>query len=146
LETTSATNAVMRARSTSFQRPGRPSERRCVSFVQSSTKPIAAQAIVTKKAVNASSVRSEKTRKGTNIAAMISSPPIVGVPCLTTWPVGPSSRMCWPNSLRRRNSMNFGPATIAMTMARMPDRRTWTTSGVRGQRGPVRGHDALAAR
>ena len=35
-------------------------------------------------------------------------PPIVGVPAFVRWPCGPSSRMFWPNSRLRRNSMNFG--------------------------------------
>src|SRR5438445_183036 len=45
------------------------------------------------------------------------SPPIVGVPCFVWWCCGPSSRMCWPNSLLRRNSMNFGPIRIEMIIA-----------------------------
>ena len=53
-------------------------------------------------------------RKAIVAAKRISSPPIVGVPCLAMWCCGPSSRMCWPNSLRRRNSMKRGP--IAMEM------------------------------
>src|SRR3954452_17603975 len=35
-------------------------------------------------------------------------PPIVGVPALAWCSCGPSSRMFWPNSRSRRNSMNFG--------------------------------------
>ena len=66
----------------------------------------------------------EKARKGIAIASMIRRPPIAGVPRLTTWPWGPSSLMCCPNSLRRRNSMNLGPATIEMTIEMSPARRT----------------------
>ncbi len=57
----------------------------------------------------------------------ISRPPIVGVPCLTWCPAGPSSRMCWPNSLRRRNSMNLGPARIEIAIAKIPAARTLST-------------------
>src|SRR3954469_3074095 len=63
-----------------------------------------------------------------DIESMISRPPIVGVPCLTVWCCGPSSRIGWPNSLRRRNSMNFGPARIEMMSARIPAIRTRTTA------------------
>jgi len=42
------------------------------------------------------------------IAAKMMIPPIVGVPALVWWPWGPSSRMFWPNSRRRRKAMNLG--------------------------------------
>ena len=38
----------------------------------------------------------------TAIAMKIARPPIVGVPALPWCPAGPSSRICWPNSFRRR--------------------------------------------
>src|ERR1043166_7901150 len=57
----------------------------------------------------------------------IRSPPIVGVPCLETWCSGPSSRMCWPSSLRRRNAMNFGPSRIETISATTPAMRTRLT-------------------
>ena len=85
--TTTPTKTVIRASSRSFQRPRRPSERRCVSFIQSSAKPIAAQARVTKKTVSASSVRSEKIRNGSDIddhdqqAAHRRRPLLDHVPC-----------------------------------------------------------------
>ena len=115
---------VIPASQTSFQRPARPSERRRAIFVQSSTKPMAAQPSVTKKAVSAGRVCFEKARKGIAIASMIRRPPIAGVPRFTTCPCGPSSLICCPNSLRRRNSMNLGPATIEMTIEMSPARRT----------------------
>ena len=34
---------------------------------------------------------------------------MVGVPCLEWWPAGPSSRMCWPNSCRRRKAIERRP-------------------------------------
>src|SRR5579885_2136476 len=48
---------------------------------------------------------------------MITRPPIVGVPCFSRCRFGPSSRICWPNSLRRRKAMNVGPLRIAMIIA-----------------------------
>src|SRR5215218_8134681 len=48
------------------------------------------------------------------------SPPIVGVPALAWCSWGPSSRMCWPNSLTRRSSMNFGPRKMQISIAAMP--------------------------
>src|SRR4051794_19133033 len=47
-------------------------------------------------------------------------PPIVGVPALAWCSCGPSSRMCWPNSLTRRNSMNLGPRKMQISIAAMP--------------------------
>src|SRR3954471_21516122 len=47
-------------------------------------------------------------------------PPIVGVPALAVCSCGPSSRMCWPNSLTRRNSMNLGPRKMQISIAAMP--------------------------
>ena len=48
---------------------------------------------------------------------------MVGVPSLVLWPSGPSSRMFWPNSLRRSQRMNMGPMSsiriIATTLAPM---------------------------
>jgi hypothetical protein len=113
----------------SFQRPESPSDRRRETFVQSSTNPIAAHPSVTKKAVTAGTVRSEKIRNGTAIAIMIRRPPMAGVPCLTTWPFGPSSRICWPNSFLRRKSMNLGPERMEITIPRTPASRTSTMPG-----------------
>ena len=48
------------------------------------------------------------------------SPPIVGVPALAWCSCGPSSRMCWPNSFTRRNSMNLGPRKMQISIAAMP--------------------------
>ena len=51
---------------------------------------------------------------------------ITGVPCLTTWPAGPSSRIGWPSSFRRRNAMNLGPITTEKTIAIRPAMKTLT--------------------
>src|SRR3712207_1336702 len=50
-------------------------------------------------------------------------PPIVGVPAFSWWPSGPSSRMFWPNSFRRRNAMNFGLRKMQMSSAAVPPMR-----------------------
>ena len=60
----------------------------------------------------------------------MSSPPIVGVPCLTKWPAGPSSRIGCPYSRRRRKRMKRGPAAIEITIATMPAIRTSTITRV----------------
>src|SRR3954463_68626 len=52
------------------------------------------------------------------------SPPIAGVPALAWCSCGPSSRMCWPNSLTRRYSMNFGPRKMQISIAAIPAIRT----------------------
>src|SRR3977135_506632 len=56
------------------------------------------------------------------------SPPIVGVPALAWCSCGPSSRMCWPNSLTRRSSMNLGPRKMQISIAAMPAIRTSPTA------------------
>ena len=48
------------------------------------------------------------------------TPPIVGVPALMWCPSGPSSRICWPNSRSRRNSMNFGLRKMQISSAAVP--------------------------
>jgi hypothetical protein len=114
--------------SSSFQRPARPSERRRLTFVKSSRKPIAPQASVTANTVRAGSVYSLRTRNGSAAASTIRTPPIVGVPCFVRCQTRPSSRMYWPSSLRRRNSMNFGPTMIDRTIANRPAAMTFSTS------------------
>src|SRR6188472_2409964 len=64
--------------------------------------------------------RSERTRKGTQIEAKTIRPPIVGVPAFAWCSCGPSSRMCCPNSLTRRYSMNFGPRKMQISIAAIP--------------------------
>ena len=58
------------------------------------------------------------------------SPPIVGVPALPWWPAGPSSRICWPNSLSRRYSMNFGPRNMQISSEAMPAMRISPSIGL----------------
>src|SRR4051794_13482176 len=72
-------------------------------------------------------------------------PPIVGVPAFSWWPSGPSSRMCWPNSLTRRNEMNFGLRKMQMRRAAVPPMRISPTvpSGL-GACGEGLGHDLEA--
>src|SRR3954451_21296827 len=55
-------------------------------------------------------------------------PPIVGVPALE-WCSGPSSRMNWPNSRSRRNSMNFGERKMQMSSEAVPAIKTSPTRG-----------------
>src|SRR5450759_1239202 len=55
----------------------------------------------------------------------MSTPPMVGVPCLTRCPCGPSARTCCPmlrNRTRRIQNGNSAPAT---TIATMTARNTW---------------------
>src|SRR5438105_600856 len=114
-----ATPTVINARSRSFQRPESPSERLCVSLMKSSRKPIAPQASVTKSTVSAGTLYLLTARNAIVAVTRMSRPPITGVPCLSTCRSGPSSRIGCPNSFRRRNSMNFGPTMIEMTIETM---------------------------
>src|SRR4051812_37168862 len=74
--------------------------------------------------------RSERTRNGTQIEAKTISPPIVGVPAFVWCSCGPSSRMCWPNSRTRSNSMNLGPRKMQISIAAMPAIRTSPIAGL----------------
>ena len=47
----------------------------------------------------------------------MSSPPIVGVPALTWWLCGPTSRMFWPTDSRRSVAMKRGPRSSARRIA-----------------------------
>ncbi len=58
-----------------------------------------------------------KMTNGMTTANQMRTPPIVGVPSLVLWPAGPSSRMFWPNSLRRSQRMKAGPMMSISTMA-----------------------------
>src|SRR5438445_2042427 len=127
------TPTVISASRSIFQRPRRPSDRRCVSLMKSSRKPIAPQPRVTKSTVSAGTLYLETARNAAVATTRMSTPPIVGVPCLVRCASGPSSRMCWPNSFRRRNSMNFGPTMIDTTIAITPAARTRITGVSRGR-------------
>src|SRR3954471_18147533 len=68
--------------------------------------------------------RSVSKRNGTAIAVKMMIPPIVGVPALAWCSCGPSSRICWPNSRRRRKAMNFGDRKMHMSSEAVPAMRT----------------------
>src|SRR3954451_11284786 len=72
--------------------------------------------------------RSVSSRNGTAMAMKMMIPPIVGVPAFE-WCSGPSSRMNWPNSRSRRNSMNFGERKMQMSSEAVPAIRTSPTRG-----------------
>ncbi len=90
----------------------------------SSANPSAAIAIAVPSTATLAARYSDRIRNGTHTARKIASPPIVGVPALPWCPAGPSSRMCWPNSFRRRYSMKRGPRNMQMSREAMPPMRT----------------------
>ena len=55
----------------------------------------------------------------------MATPPMVGVPALVRWPLGPSSRMGWPIRMRVNQSMSRRVPTseTAMAMAAANRRR-----------------------
>src|SRR5215208_3456906 len=108
----------------SFHRAGRPSERRLVTLMKSSAKPSAAAPIATPNTARLWVSRGPSTRYGTAIAMNTIRPPIVGVPALAWCSCGPSSRICWPNSRARRNSMNFGERKTQISSDAVPAIRT----------------------
>ncbi len=109
-------------------------------FIQSSVKPISAQPRAMTRTENEATDRSLKMKNGTSTASQTSTPPIVGVPSLILWPSGPSSRMVWPNSLRRSHSMKAGPTMRITTIDVMPAASALNISARRpfgaGQTGP----------
>src|SRR6478672_1339994 len=124
------TPIVIAPSSSNFQRAFRPSDRRCVSLMKSSVKPIAPQASVTKSTVSAGTVYRATARYATVPAPSISRPPMIGVHCLVTWCWGPSSRIVCPYSLRRRKAMKRGPARMEIRIATRPAIRTFTKLGL----------------
>ena len=68
--------------------------------------------------------RSVSRRNGTAMAVKMITPPMVGVPALAWCSCGPSSRICWPNSRARRNSMNLGERKMQMSSEAVPPMRT----------------------
>src|SRR5262245_11632628 len=54
------------------------------------------------------------------MAVKMMIPPIVGVPALAWCSCGPSSRICWPNSRARRNSMNLGDRKTQISSDAVP--------------------------
>src|SRR6185437_1223584 len=103
--------------------PETPSERLRVIFIQSSAKPSAALASIVPITASVSVSNCPRIRKGTTTETMIKRPPMVGVPAFAACPAGPSSRICWPNSRLRRNSMNFGPRNMQIRSEAMPAMR-----------------------
>src|SRR3954449_3773432 len=83
-----------------------------------------AQATATPNTPTARGSRSVSSRNGTAIAVKMMIPPIVGVPALAWCSCGPSSRICWPNSRSRRNSMNFGDRNTQISSDAVPAIRT----------------------
>ena len=83
----------------SFVRAERPSERALTIFSQSSANPIKAHPNAVPNTARLAASRLERIRYGIPIAVKITRPPIVGVPAFVWCSAGPSSRMCWPNSL-----------------------------------------------
>ena len=96
----------------SFQRPDSPSERLVgdLRVVVDEADPGAGQGDGQHGEAGAGLLGAGQ--EGDQRHAMMSRPPIVGVPCLVLWPAGPSSRMCWPSERARRKPMNCPPRMI----------------------------------
>src|SRR4051794_15969715 len=88
--------------------------------MKSSAKPSTAAPSATPNTARLCVSRGPRTRYGTAIAMKMISPPIVGVPALAWCSCGPSSRICWPNSRSRRNSMNFGDRKTQISSDAVP--------------------------
>ncbi len=79
-------------------------------------------------------------------ASKMMMPPIVGVPAFCRCASGPSSRMCWPNSRLRRNSMNFGLRNMQISSAPVPPKRIRPISAFPSRRARGPGAAARAGR
>src|SRR5918999_279079 len=106
-----------------FQRTLKPSLRLLEIFCQSSYSPIPATAETMRRVVKVATFGRATTRSAAARPVSITTPPIVGVPCLMRCVCGPSSRTNCPNFLVCKNIINFDPkATVtanAIAAARM---------------------------
>ena len=60
-----------------------------------------------------------------HIISRMTTPPMVGVPCLTRWPSGPSARTCWPISRWRSSLMNAGITATVSAMEMTSAKKSW---------------------
>ena len=58
-----------------------------------------------------SAVGRASSRNTTTTTNRMSTPPIVGVPCFTRWPCGPSARTCWPTLRTFRSRIQNGKSS-----------------------------------
>ena len=86
-------------------------------FCQSSYSPIPATTETSNSVVNVATFRRATTSSAATRPTSITTPPIVGVPCLIRCVCGPSSRTNCPNFLVCRYSMNFDPRETVTTKA-----------------------------
>ena len=98
---------------------------RLTIFSQSSYQPIAPKAAITASTSHTYLLRRSphsNTEAATEIR--ISAPPMVGVPALEKWVLGPSSRIGWPPLYWARRRITAGPhhsdSSNAVSAARMP--------------------------
>ena len=73
-----------------------PSERPCATLSMSSSSPSEPVTSVAATASTSPGVHSAMRAQETSTPSRMTTPPIVGVPCLTRWRWGPSARICWP--------------------------------------------------
>ena len=60
-----------------------------------------------------------------HIISRMTTPPMVGVPCLTRWPSGPSARTCWPISRWRSSLMKPGITATVRAMDSTSAKKSW---------------------
>ena len=118
----------------------RPSERCFVIFVKSSTNPTKAMPTVSSSRIRPEAVGPPKSTPSTASSPcviryastrdpMMTAPPIVGVPRLVLWVVGPSSRTNWPYPRLTRNRMNSGVPAAERTRPSTPPMSSPITVG-----------------
>ena len=102
----------------------RPSERSCITFEASSNSPSAAMANVATSAAISSKDGSATSSTVATMATIMTTPPIVGVPCFTRWLCGPSARTCCPIWVRVSSLIHAGISTMVMAAASTKPRNT----------------------
>ena len=86
----------MVTRPTIFCEGVRPSERLWATDSMSSRRPSEPVTSMARTAQTRSGVHSAMSAQVTTTPSRMMTPPIVGVPCLTRWRLGPSARICCP--------------------------------------------------
>ena len=114
----------IRTRPTIFCRGVRPSERLCATLSMSSSRPSEPVAKVAAMARTRSVVHLAWMTQVTSTASRKTTPPMVGVPCLTRWRCGPSARICWPTPSCFMSLMKNGMSTSTMNAAMATLRNT----------------------
>ena len=115
----------MAVRASIFWCGNRPSERSFATLEMSSTKPSRPVSSVAPKTSRRRALGMPTRKMEAVIMSKITMPPIVGVPCFTRWPCGPSARTCWPIWRTFSRRIHSGITTMVSAMEMMNAKNIW---------------------